>query len=136
MLSNTPTEFNNESIEVPYDTYCGEVTVPAIADIMATDFCSDANACDADANAAANAMIMDALGMDMLGEDGHLDYLTSVTTSGINNPFVTGGDYTLATISTPATLLDGETCDNNPNQHGMRMFNFAGGEYYMTDAAP
>ena len=134
MLSNTPTEFNNESIEVPYDTYCGEVTVPAIADIMATDFCSDANACDADANAAANAMIADALGMDMLGEDGHLDYLTSVTTSGINNPFVTGGDYTLGTISTPATLLDGETCDNNPNQHGMRMFNFAGGEYYMTDA--
>ena len=133
MLSNTPTEFNHESIEVPYDTYCGEVTVPAIADVMASDFCSDATACNMDANAAANAMIADALGADMLGEDGHLDYLTGVTTSGINNPFVTGGDYTVGTITTPATLLDGETCDNNPNQHGMRMFNFAGGEYYMTD---
>ena len=133
MLSNTPTEFNNESIEVPYDTYCGEVTVPAIADVMASDFCSDATACNMDANAAANEMIADALGADMLGEDGHLDYLTGVTTSGINNPFVTGGAYTVGTITTPATLLDGETCDNNPNQHGMRMFNFAGGEYYMTD---
>gem|GEM_PF-613071 len=133
MLSNIPTELNNESIEVPYDTYCGEVTVPAIADVMASDFCSDATACNVDANAAANAMIADALGADMLGEDGHLDYLTGVTTSGINNPFVTGGSYTVGDITTPATLLDGETCDNNPNQHGMRMFNFAGGEYYMTD---
>ena len=30
-------------------------------------------------------------------------------------------------------MADGETCDNNANQHGMRMFNFAGGEYYVTD---
>ncbi|OUU19090.1 MAG: hypothetical protein CBC05_00545, partial [Crocinitomicaceae bacterium TMED45] len=133
ILSNLPTESNNESIEVPYDTYCGEVTVPAIADVMAADFCSDATACNMDANADANAMIADALGADMLGEDGHLDYLTGVTTSGINNPFVTGGAYTVGTVTTPATLLDGETCDNNPNQHGMRMFNFAGGEYYLTD---
>ena len=133
MLSGTPTD-NNGSLEVPYDSYCGEVTVPAIADIMAMDNCGDATACDLEANEAANAMIADALGADVLGADGHLDYLTGVTTSGINNPFVTGGAYTLGSITTPATLLDGETCDNNPNQHGMRMFNFAGGEYYMTDA--
>ena len=133
MLSGTPTD-NNGSLEVPYDSYCGEVTVPAIADIMAMDNCGDATACDMEANEAANAMIADALGADVLGADGHLDYLTGVTTSGINNPFVTGGAYTLGSITTPATLLDGETCDNNPNQHGMRMFNFAGGEYYMTDA--
>ena len=120
ILSNTPTEFNHESIEVPYDTYCGEVTVPAIADVMASDFCSDATACNMDANAAANAMIADSIGADILGEDGHLDYLTGVTTSGINNPFVTGEDYG-RNHHHPSHLLDGETCDNNPNQHGMRV---------------
>jgi hypothetical protein len=73
------------------------------------------------------------LGSDILGEDGQLDLLTEVTTTGVNNPFVTGGEYTIGTVSTPATLGDGETCDNNSNQHGMRMFNFLGGEYYVTD---
>ena len=115
MLSGTPTD-NNGAVEVPYDSYCGEVTVPAIADIMAMDICSDATACDMEANEAANAMIADALGTDVLGTDGYLDYLTGVTTSGINNPFVTGGTYPLGSITTPATLLDGETCDNNPKQ--------------------
>ena len=33
------THNNNGSIEVPYDSNCGEVTVPQIADVMATDDC-------------------------------------------------------------------------------------------------
>ena len=132
-LSGTPT-LNNASVDVPYDSYCGEVTVPAIADVAAGDACGAATSCDTMATENANAEIAAALGMDILGEDGYLDLLTNVTTSGINNPFVTGGEYTLGTIATPTTMADGETCDNNPNQHGMRMFNFLGGEYYMTDA--
>ena len=133
MLAGTPTN-NNGSLSVPYDSYCGEVTVPAIADVSATDVCSSAAVCDSAANADANAGIAEVLGGDILGADGHLDLLTSVTTSGVNNPFVTGGEHTIGGISTPATLLDGETCDNNANQHGMRMFNFEGGEYYITEA--
>ena len=132
-LSGTPT-LNNASVDVPYDSYCGEVTVPTIADVAAGDACGEATSCDTMATENANAAIAAALGMDILGEDGYLDLLTNVTTSGINNPFVTGGEYTLGTIATPTTMADGETCDNNPNQHGMRMFNFLGGEYYMTDA--
>jgi hypothetical protein len=132
-LSGTPT-LNNASVNVPYDSYCGEVTVPTIADVAAVDACGAATSCDTMATDNANAEIAAALGMDILGEDGYLDLLTNVTTSGINNPFVTGGEYTLGTIATPTTMADGETCDNNPNQHGMRMFNFLGGEYYMTDA--
>ena len=133
MLSGTPTN-NGESLDVPYDSYCGEVTVPQIADVMATDFCSEVSACDTVANQAANAAIANALGAGVLGEDGYLDLLTSVTATGMNNPFITGGEYTEGLITTPVTMADGETCDNNPNQHGMRMFNFLGGEYYVTDA--
>jgi hypothetical protein len=125
---------NFGSIDVPYDSYCGEVTVPTIADPMATDDCGSTAVCDSTDNAEANAAIADALGAGILGADGHLDLLTSVTTTGINNPFVTGGESSLGTIATPAPMADGETCDNNPNAHGMRMFNFAGGEYYITDA--
>ena len=132
LLSGAPTN-NNGNINVPYDSYCGEVTVPQIADIMATDDCGATAVCDSTDNAEANAAIADALGTGILGADGHLDLLTSVTTTGINNPFVTGGEYSLGTISDPAPMADGETCDNNPNAHGMRMFNFAGGEYYITD---
>ena len=133
ILAGTPTN-NNGSLDIPYDSYCGEVTVPMIADVSATDACSSTAVCDSADNAEANAAIAAVLGTDILGEDGHLDLLTSVTTSGINNPFVTGGETTLGEITTPMTLADGETCDNNPTQHGMRMFNFLGGEYYMTDA--
>ena len=125
---------NFGSIDVPYDSYCGEVTVPTMADIMATDDCGATAVCDSTDNAEANAAIADALGAGILGADGHLDLLTSVTTTGVNNPFVTGGESSLGTITTPAPMADGETCDNNPNAHGMRMFNFAGGEYYITES--
>ena len=124
---------NFGSIDVPYDSYCGEVTVPTIADIMATDDCGATAVCDSTDNAEANAAIADALGAGILGADGHLDLLTSVTTTGVNNPFVTGGESSLGTIATLHPMADGETCDNNPNAHGMRMFNFAGGEYYITE---
>ena len=50
-----------------------------------------------------------------------------------NNPYLTGGATTLGSVTTPDVMADGETCDNNANQHGMRMFNFAGGEYYVTE---
>jgi hypothetical protein len=133
MLDNTPGLANFGSQDVPYDSYCGEVTVPQIADVTATDICSGAATCDSAATADANAAIAAALGADILGADGHLDLLNGVTMTGTNNPFITGGAYTEGDITTPMTLADGETCDNNPNQHGMRMFNFAGGEYYMTD---
>ena len=135
MLGNTPAGLGNfGSQDVPYDSYCGEVTVPQIADVTATDVCSGAATCDSAATADANAAIAAALGTDILGADGNLDLLNGVTMTGTNNPFITGGEYTEGDITTPTTLADGETCDNNPNQHGMRMFNFLGGEYYMTDA--
>ena len=135
LLSGTPTN-NNGSIEVPYDSHCGEVTVPQIADVMATDDCGATAPCDSAENAEANAAIAGALGAGILGADGNLDLLTSVTAEGPNNPFITGGEYSLGTITTPAPLADGETCDNNPNAHGMRMFNFAeeAGEYYITES--
>ena len=133
-LANTPAGIgNNGAVAIPYDNYCGDVTLPAIADVSATDICSSAASCDESSTSAANDAISALLGSDILGEDGQLDLLTEVTTTGVNNPFVTGGEYTIGTVSTPATLGDGETCDNNSNQHGMRMFNFLGGEYYVTD---
>ena len=133
-LANTPASVgNNGAVAIPYDNYCGDVTLPAIADVSATDICSSAASCDESSTSAANDAISALLGSDILGEDGQLDLLTEVTTTGVNNPFVTGGEYTIGTVSTPATLGDGETCDNNSNQHGMRMFNFLGGEYYVTD---
>ena len=133
-LANTPVGVgNNAAVAIPYDNYCGDVTLPAIADVSATDICSSAASCDESSTSAANDAISALLGSDILGEDGQLDLLTEVTTTGVNNPFVTGGEYTIGTVSTPATLGDGETCDNNSNQHGMRMFNFLGGEYYLTD---
>ena len=132
-LANTPAGVgNNGAVAIPYDNYCGDVTLPAIADVSATDICSSAASCDESSTSAANDAISALLGSDILGEDGQLDLLTEVTTTGVNNPFVTGGEYTIGTVSTPATLGDGETCDNNSNQHGMRMFNFLGGEYYVT----
>ena len=133
-LANTPAGIgNNGAVAIPYDNYCGDVTLPAIADVSATDICSSAASCDESSTSEANDAISALLGSDILGEDGQLDLLTEVTTTGVNNPFVTGGEYTIGTVSTPETLGDGETCDNNSNQHGMRMFNFLGGEYYVTD---
>ena len=48
-----------------------------------------------------------------------------------NNPFLTGGEWTTGVLTTPEVMADGQTCDNNPVIHGVRMFNFAG-EYYTT----
>jgi hypothetical protein len=65
-------------------------------------------------------------------EEG-LAYLVEVNATGVNNPFLTGGETTSGSIATPAVMPDGQTCDNNPVAHGVRMFNFLGGEYYTTD---
>ena len=124
---------NNSIVEVPYDNFCGDVTLSAdaILDVEAQDNCDGVDVCDSLANESANAMLDD---MNIPHNPGHIAHLVDVDASGTNNPFLTGGAYTEGAITTPATLADGETCDNNPNQHGMRMFNFLGGEYYLTDA--
>ncbi|MEE2918959.1 MAG: T9SS type A sorting domain-containing protein [Bacteroidota bacterium] len=120
---------NGEVVVVAYDDVYGNVTLPAIANPSASDNCSEVEPCDSAANAEANAMLA-----DMLGLEETIAYLSSVEGTGLNNPFLTGGDWTTGVITTPEVMADGQTCDNNPVIHGVRMFNFAGGEYYTTES--
>jgi hypothetical protein len=122
---------NNITVDVPYDSNCGDVTLGEVIDPMAADACDSPVVCDTVANAEANALL-DAMGIPH--NPDHVTYLVDIDADGINNPFLTGGATTTGAVTTPDVLADGETCDNNPVEHGMRMFNFAGGEYYLTDA--
>ena len=119
---------NGETVSVSYDDNYGSVTLPGLVSPTAMDNCQEPESCDSAATAEANAMLMDVLGL----EEG-LAYLVEVNATGINNPFLTGGETTSGTIATPEVMPDGQTCDNNPVAHGVRMFNFLGGEYYTTD---
>ena len=57
-LANTPAGVgNNGAVAIPYDNYCGDVTLPAIADVSATDICSSAASCDESSTSAANDAI-------------------------------------------------------------------------------
>ncbi|MGB2015176.1 MAG: T9SS type A sorting domain-containing protein, partial [Flavobacteriales bacterium] len=69
-----------------------------------------------------------------LGLEDTIAYLSNVEATGLNNPFLTGGAFTTGVLTTPEVMADGQTCDNNPVPHGVRLFNFDGGEYYTTDA--
>ena len=120
---------NEEVVSVPYDDAYGSVTLPEIVNPSASDNCQEAEACDSAATAEANAMLMEALGLE-----DTIAYLSSVEATGLNNPFLTGGAFTTGVLTTPEVMADGQTCDNNPVAHGVRLFNFAGGEYYTTDA--
>ena len=130
-FTNTGGLNNNATVQVPYDNFCGDVTLGDVVDAAASDNCDTPVVCDPVANADANALLDD---MNIPHSPDDIAYLVDIDASGTNNPFLTGGAYTEGNITTPAPLADGETCDNNPNPHGMRMFNFLGGEYYVTDA--
>ena len=131
LASSIPADVtNNMSIEIPYTSNCGDVDLPAVLDPLAGDACDTPVVCDSMANADANAMLDD---MGIPQAAGHIAFLVDVDATGDNNPYLTGGATTLGSVTTPDVMADGETCDNNANQHGMRMFNFAGGEYYVTE---
>ena len=131
LASSIPADMtNNMSIEIPYTSNCGDVDLPAVLDPLAGDACDTPVVCDSMANADANAMLDD---MGIPQAAGHIAFLVDVDATGDNNPYLTGGATTLGSVTTPDVMADGETCDNNANQHGMRMFNFAGGEYYVTE---
>ena len=121
---------NNMTIDIPYTSNCGDVDLPEVLNPLADDACDMPVVCDVDANSNANVMLDD---MGIPHASDQIEFLMDVDASGINNPFLTGGDVTYGDVTTPDVLADGETCDNNANQHGMRLFNFAGGEYYITD---
>ena len=120
---------NDEVVSVAYDDAYGHVTLPEIVSPTASDNCQEAEVCDSTATADANAMLTEILGLE-----DNIAYLSSVDATGLNNPFLTGGEYTTGVLTTPEVMADGQTCDNNPVAHGVRLFNFAGGEYYTTDA--
>ena len=128
VFSNIGGLMNGEIVSVPYDDEYGNATLPEIVDPTAFDNCQDAETCDSAATAEANAFLMDALGIE-----DTIDFISQVDATGINNPFLTGGAYTTGVITTPEVMADGQTCDNNPVEHGVRLFNFEGGEYYTTD---
>ena len=131
LASSIPSDVtNNMSIEIPYNSNCGDVDLPAVLDPLAGDACDTPVVCDSMANADANAMLDD---MGIPQAAGHIAFLVDVDATGDNNPYLTGGATTYGSVTTPDVMADGETCDNNANQHGMRMFNFAGGEYYVTE---
>ncbi|MDA0945664.1 MAG: T9SS type A sorting domain-containing protein [Bacteroidetes bacterium] len=120
---------NNEVVSVGYDDNFGSVTLPSLVDVTASDNCDEPVSCSDEATANANAELSAALGLEF-----NFDYLVNVDASGINNPFITGGAYTQGAIANPAVMADGETCDNNDVAHGVRMFNFMGGEYFITES--
>ena len=131
LASSIPADVtNNMSIEIPYTSNCGDVDLPAVLDPLAGDACDTPVVCDSMANADANAMLDD---MSIPQTAGHIAFLVDVDATGENNPYLTGGATTYGSVTTPDVMADGETCDNNANEHGMRMFNFAGGEYYVTE---
>ena len=100
---------NDEVVSVAYDDAYGNVTLPEIVNPSASDNCQEAEACDSAATAEANAMLMDALGLE-----DTIAYLSNVEASGLNNPFLTGGAFTTGVLTTPEVMADGQTCDNNP----------------------
>ena len=127
---------NGGTIEVPFDNDCGDVTLPALLNPGAVDACHPGSeaVCDADANAELNNDLA-----DCIAQSG-ITYLTGVNATGTNNPFLTCGEYTEGTVANPAPVnsidddpFGGETCDNM-TPHGMRLFNFAAGEFYTTTA--
>jgi hypothetical protein len=120
---------NNETVSVGYDNNFGSVTLPELVNVDAADNCQDPVSCNDASTAEANALLADALGLEEF-----FPYLLNVEATGLNNPFITGGAYTTGTIATPAVMPDGETCDNNPVEHGVRMFSFMGGEYFVTNS--
>ncbi len=131
LASSIPADVtNNMSIQIAYNSNCGDVNLPAVLDPLAGDACDTPVVCDSMANADANAMLDD---MGIPHTPDQITYLVDIDATGDNNPYLTGGATTYGNVTTPEVMADGETCDNNANQHGMRMFNFAGGEYYMTD---
>ena len=131
LASSIPADVtNNMSIEIPYTSNCGDVDLPAVLDPLAGDACDTPVVCDSMANADANAMLDD---MGIPHTPDQITYLVDIDATGDNNPYLTGGAATYGSVTTPDVMADGETCDNNANQHGMRMFNFAGGEYYVTE---
>ena len=131
LASSIPADVtNNMSIQIPYTSNCGDVDLPAVLDPLADDACDTPVVCDSMANAEANAMLDD---MGIPHTPDQITYLVDIDATGDNNPYLTGGATTYGNVTTPEVMADGETCDNNANQHGMRMFNFAGGEYYVTD---
>ena len=131
LASSIPADVtNNMSIEIPYTSNCGDVDLPAVLDPLAGDACDTPVVCDSMANADANAMLDD---MSIPQTADHIAFLVDVDATGENNPYLTGGATTYGSVTTPDVMADGETCDNNANEHGMRMFNFAGGEYYVTE---
>ena len=125
---------NGGTIEVPFDNDCGDVTLPALLNPGAVDACHPGSeaVCDADANAELNNDLA-----DCIAQSG-ITYLTGINATGTNNPFLTCGEYTEGTVANPAPVnsidddpFGGETCDNM-TPHGMRLFNFAEGEFYTT----
>ena len=127
---------NGGSIEVPFDNDCGDVTLPALLNPGAVDACHPGSevVCDADVNAELNNDLA-----DCIAQSG-ITYLTGINATGTNNPFLTCGEYTEGTVANPAPVnsidddpFGGETCDNM-TPHGMRLFNFAEGEFYTTTA--
>jgi hypothetical protein len=134
MWNNTNGVANNGTIQVPYDNDCGDVTLPTLLNPGAIDACHPGSetVCCPDANLDINEELA-----ECIGQSG-ITYLCDVQATGTNNPFLTCGEYTEGTVSNPAAVnsidddpFGGETCDNM-TPHGMRLFNFAEGEFYTT----
>jgi hypothetical protein len=131
---------NGDEVEVGYNSNCGDVSLGDIANPLAEDNCDGSVVCDNPALLAAQEWIGNDSANVLLDAKNiphnpdHIQFLVDIDASGVNNPFITGGETTSSEVMMPAVLSnDGMTCDNNPNAHGMRMFNFGGGEYYITD---
>lgn len=98
-FTNTGGLSNNATVEVPYDNFCGDVTLSDVVDATATDNCDTPVVCDQEGNADANALLD---GMNIPHSPDDIAYLVDIDANGTNNPFLTGGAYTEGDITTPA----------------------------------